>query len=333
MLTSPHSQLIPPYSRAAKDGRISRISGQMQIEAIHMRIAVTGANGYVGTALCQHLLGKGADVIALTRNPHVSLPFSNPQLIERSVDYQNSHNLSQALTGADVVIHLIAKTHTQDCLSALEEYRAVNVGISRQVATAARQASVKRLVFLSSIKVNGESTTTQPFRHTDLPAPITAYGISKQEAEQMLSKECGDATELVILRPPLIYSVDAKGNIASLKRAIQKHWPLPLGRIHNKRSLIDLELLCEYLYQSCIIPEASGQTLLVSNSSPTSTAQLVQRIGKEIGIKPWLLPIPPAALRLVGTLTGKQEAIHKLCGNLEVDPSAAQQLLKPNRDC
>lgn len=305
-----------------------------------MRIAVTGANGYVGTALCQHLLGKDVEVIALSRSTHETLPPSDQRpdqrltrLIKRSVDYHNSHNLTQALTGADVVIHLIAKTHTQDCLSALEEYRAVNVGISRQVATAARQASVKRLVFLSSIKVNGESTTTQPFRHTDLPAPTTAYGISKQEAEQMLSKECGDATELVILRPPLIYSVEAKGNIASLKRAIQKHWPLPLGRIHNKRSLIDLELLCEYLYQSCIIPEASGQTLLVSNSAPTSTAQLVQRIGKEIGIKPWLLPIPPAALRLVGTLTGKQEAIHKLCGNLEVDPSAAQQLLKPNRDC
>lgn len=186
-------------------------------------------------------------------------------------------------------------------------------------------------MFLSSIKVNGESTISQPFRGSDQPAPTTAYGISKLDAEQALADKCSDGTELVILRPPLIYSTNAKGNIASLKRAIEKRLPLPLGGIrNNKRSLIDLELLCEYLHQSCIAPDADGKTLLISNATPVSTAQLAERIGADIGITPRLLPVPPPALKLIGALTGKQDAVNKLCGNLEIDPAEAQQLLLSN---
>lgn len=297
-----------------------------------MRIAVTGANGYVGAALCQHLVGKGVEVIALTRRPTMAggpSSSSSDLLQEIQADYSDTRALSNALSGVDAVIHLVAKTHSRDNLAHLEEYRAVNVGISRQIATAAQQAGVKRLVFLSSIKVNGESTSAQPFRSSDQPAPTTAYGISKLEAERALLDLCDSAMELVILRPPLIYSADAKGNIASLKRAIRNRWPLPLGAIHNKRSLIDLELLCQYLYRSCVTPEAADKTLLVGNSSSVSTPQLVRRIGREIGIKPWLLPVPAAVLRLAAGLAGKQEAADKLCSNLELDPTEAQNLLHP----
>lgn len=304
-----------------------------------MRIAVTGANGYVGTALCQYLLQRGIEVTALLRakdgHAQDSHALSTPtaagrSLTHKTVDYRDLNSLTEALAGADAVIHLIAKTHTKDALSELVEYRAVNVDLSCTVATAAQRAGVKRLVFLSSIKVNGESTTEQPFRNTDLPAPTTAYGISKLEAEQALAHTCGSALELVRLRPPLIYSANAKGNIHTLKQAIQKKLPLPLGRIHNKRSLIDLDLLCEYLYKSCIIAEANGKTLLISNHAPISTTELVRRIGRDIHTKPWLLPIPAAGIKLLGRLLGKQEAIEKLCGNLVVDTTEAQQLLQPS---
>ncbi len=305
-----------------------------------MRIAVTGANGYVGTALCRHLLRQGIDVSALIRDsrdqqnpepvtPHSASKITHPRLHYFPVDYNAPETVVHALHGVDAVIHLIAKTHTKDTFAEMEAYRSVNLGISQTVAEAAIQAGNKRLVFLSSIKVNGEGTT-EPFKPSDQPAPTTAYGLSKLEAERALTDLCTGSIELVILRPPLVYSPDAKGNIHTLKKAIQKGIPLPLGSIHNQRDIIDLNLLCEYLYKSCTIPEADGQTLLVSNDSALSTTQLVRRIGTDIGKRPRLIPIPAVFLRTMGKLLGKTEQIDKLCGNLEVDASQAHQLLQPN---
>ncbi|GAB3098949.1 NAD-dependent epimerase/dehydratase family protein [Aestuariicella hydrocarbonica] len=299
-----------------------------------MRIAVTGANGYVGSALCQYLLDQGLKVTALIRQHRQS---TSPELVNNhlrleKVDYQAPSSLVRALTGADAVIHLIAKTHAKDALSEIDEYRATNLGISQVVAQAAAQAGVKRLVFLSSIKVNGEHTGPTPFRNSDQPAPTTAYGISKLEAEQALAQCCQNQLELVILRPPLIYSADAKGNISALKNAILRGWPLPLARIDNKRSIIDLNLLCDYLYKSCITAEANGKTLLISNHHPASTPELVQRIGTDIARQPLLLPVPTPLLKVASKLLGKQEQFTKLCGNLEIDPTETEHLLQPNTD-
>lgn len=307
-----------------------------------MRIAVTGANGYVGAALCQYLLDQGIDVTALVRQSSLPQPPSQYSHLQHShlqsshlqyvpVDYSEPQTLIDALDGADAVIHLIAKTHAKDVMSELDEYRAINVTISQAVAKAAIAAKVKRLVFLSSIKVNGESTCEAPFRHSDQPAPTTAYGISKLEAEKALSSLCTSHLELVILRPPLVYSSDAKGNISTLKKAIQQGLPLPLGNLHNKRDIVDLNLLCEYLYKSCITQEAAGKTFLISNGAALSTTQLVKRIGRDIDRKPRLLPIPDTLLKRVGKLLRKQEQIDKLCGNLELDDTPARSCLQPAR--
>lgn len=295
-----------------------------------MRIAVTGANGYVGTALCTHLLNQGVEVVALLREG-ATIPLDNehPRFQVAQVNYQSPESIAQSLCDIDAIIHLIAKTHAQDVMSELEEYRAINVGISQTLAQAAIEAKVKRLVFLSSIKVNGESTTHTPFQSSDRPDPTTAYGISKLEAEERLKRLCDDKLELVIIRPPLVYSPDAKGNISTLRKAITKGIPLPLGSLNNKRDVVDLQLLCEYLYKSCTTPKAPGNTLLVSNGNPLSTTQLVKRIAEDINQKPRLLPIPAAALNALGTLLGKKDQISKLCGNLEVDSSLARQILQP----
>ncbi|MBU3071682.1 NAD-dependent epimerase/dehydratase family protein [Aestuariicella sp. G3-2] len=296
-----------------------------------MRIAVTGANGYVGTALCKHLLNQGAEVIALIREgTATTLGKEHPRLQITPVNYQSPESLENALIDVDVIIHLIAKTHAQDVMSELEDYRAINVDISKALAQAAIKAKAKRLVFLSSIKVNGESTDSRPFQNTDQPAPTTAYGISKMEAEEALKTVCNGKVELVIIRPPLVYSPDAKGNISTLKKAITKGLPLPLGRLCNKRDIVDLPLLCEYLYKSCIIPDAAGKSLLVCNNEPLSTTQLIRRLGKDINQNPRLLPIPASLLKALGAALGKQEQIDKLCGNLQVNGEQARQLLKPH---
>lgn len=301
------------------------------MESNHVRIAVTGANGYVGTALCKHLLKQGAKVTALIREGTATpLDDEHPRFQTTPVNYQSPESLENALTDVDVIIHLIAKTHAQDVMSELEDYRAINVDISKALAQAAIKARVKRLVFLSSIKVNGESTDNKPFQSSDQPAPTTAYGISKMEAEEALKTVCNGKLELVIIRPPLVYSPDAKGNISTLKKAITKGLPLPLGRLHNKRDIIDLPLLCEYLYKSSITPDAAGKSLLVCNDEPLSTTQLIRRLGKDINQNPRLLPIPASLLKALGAALGKQEQIDKLCGNLQVNGEQARQLLKPH---
>jgi len=275
-----------------------------------MRIAVSGANGFVGEALCRHLRQRGIDVTPLVRQQEKGV----------QVDYNDHESMRRALENCDVLIHLIARTHHRsEPLNALEEYRATNVNLSVELAAAAAAAGVKRMVFLSSIKANGEATDTTPFSQQSSPAPTSAYGISKLEAERALSKSCeSSGIELVVARIPLVYAPHAKGNIALIGKALRWRIPLPFANTRNKRSLIDLAELCIALEDCATHKNAAGQTYLIANTNSPSTSALIRRIACDQGSPALLFPAPRWLLHLAAKLLGKTEEMQRLTGNLEV---------------
>jgi nucleoside-diphosphate-sugar epimerase len=197
------------------------------------------------------------------------------------------------------------------------------------LAQQAAEAGVKRFIFISSIKVNGESTRPgHPFTEADTPNPQDAYGVSKHEAEQGL-RQIAAATgmELVIIRPPLVYGPGVKANFANLMRAIQRRWPLPLGDIPNQRSLVALDNLVDFIITCITHPNAANQTFLVSDCQDLSTTELVRAMARAAGVPARLLPVPVWALELAGRLVGKGDAVQRLCGNLQIDSSKARHRL------
>jgi len=275
-----------------------------------MRIAVSGANGFVGQALCEHLRQQNIETKPLVRHSSTSTP----------IDYSCELSMRNALKGCDTLIHLIARTHQRgEDLDALEAYRATNVTLSKKLASAAAAAGVRRIVFLSSIKANGEKTGSSPFTHSSEAAPSSAYGISKLEAEHALAQQCkADGIELVIVRIPLVYAPHAKGNIALLYRALRWRIPLPFANINNKRSLIDLPRLCSTLEQCATQASAAGQTYLIANQHSPSTPALIKRIARDHNIPAILFPAPRWVLLAAGKLVGKTEEMERLTGNLEI---------------
>lgn len=283
-------------------------------------IAVTGASGFVGNALCHMLQRRNIGYRALQRK-NTEKPACS------AVNYDSKNSIKSALQGCHTLVHLIAKTHSRNNSENLTDYRKVNVDLGKEIALAAGETDIKRIVFLSSIKVNGEETQATPFDHNSKPSPTTAYGISKLEAELMLQEVCDrNRMELVIIRAPLIFSPLAKGNIASLRWAIEHLLPLPLGSINNQRSIIDLHQICELIYACCNAPQVSGKTLLPS-SETLSTPDLVRKIGTSINRQPLLIPFPVTALKLLARTSGRQHALDKLCGNLVIDSSEAKRIL------
>jgi nucleoside-diphosphate-sugar epimerase len=234
------------------------------------------------------------------------------------------------LAGIDCVIHLAARTHVmaESAADPLAAYRALNVAATARIAEAAAQAGVRRFVFLSSIKVNGEATHGRPFTADDAPHPQDAYGITKREAEDAL-REIAHRTglEVVVLRPPLIYGPGVKGNLLALTRAIDRGVPLPIASIENRRSLVGLDNLVSAIVLAATHPAAAGRTFLVSDGEDLSTPQLVRIIAAGLGRPARLLPCPIALLRLAGRVTGRGAAIDRLTGSLEVDAAALTQAL------
>jgi nucleoside-diphosphate-sugar epimerase len=211
----------------------------------------------------------------------------------------------------------------------LTAFRAVNVDGTLNLVRQAATAGVKRFVFISSVKVNGE--LTQPgraFTETDAAAPQDAYGQSKHEAEQGLRQLAADTgMEVVIIRPPLVYGPGVKANFAALMRAVQRGWPLPLGAVHNQRSLVALDNLVDFIVTCITHPQAANQTFLVSDGEDLSTTELVRGMAQAVGVPARLLPVPVWALQAGATLLGKGDAVQRLCGNLQVDISKARNLL------
>lgn len=287
------------------------------------KVLVTGATGFVGQALCDHLTGIGHEVIPAVRRTR-GLP---GEVVIGDIDV--STDWRAALMGCDAVVHLAARVHVLDdtAQNPLTLYRETNTEATLNLARQAAQASVKRLVFISSIKVNGERRDVA-YRETDIPMPEDAYAISKWEAEQglqQIAQETG--LEVVILRPPLVYGPGVKANFLRLIRTIERGWPLPLGAIHNQRSFLYLGNFVDAIRLCIEHPDAAGQTFLLDDGQPVSTPELIHAVARAMGRPARLLAVPVGILERVGMLLGKRAAVTRLTGSLFVDSSAIRTRL------
>jgi nucleoside-diphosphate-sugar epimerase len=292
--------------------------------------AVTGATGFLGEALLKRCVGLDQiRLLGISRR-------ASDHPIEQ-VRYVSMGDLSAivgwapALEGVEAIVHTAARVHVMSdkTLDPLAEFRRVNVQGTLNLARIAAKAGVKRFVFISSIKVNGEATMLgQPFTADDVPAPHDPYGVSKMEAEQGL-REISALTgmELVVVRPPLIYGYGVKANFAALMRVVQCGWPLPLGAVHNQRSLVALDNLVDFIITCVTHPKAANQTFLVSDGQDLSTAELVRGIAQAAVVPARLLSVPVWALQAGASLIGKRDSMQRLCGNLQVDITKARTLL------
>lgn len=293
-----------------------------------MNILVTGASGFVGRAVCNEANLRNLLVVGATR--YKTTLSANVRTIEVG-EINERTNWQYALTDCNAVVHLAARVHVMQDTSydPLAEFRQVNVEGTVNLAKQAIKAGVKRFIFVSSIKVNGENTATAlSFTDADVPNPEDAYGISKYEAEMALlaiSEETG--LEVVIIRPPLIYGQGVKANFKSLIKLAQLNIPLPFGNITNKRSLIYIENLIDFIVLCINHPFAANQTFLVSDDDDVSTTQLIKYIKEASGKRPLLIPVPQNWLRFVFKLIGKSSLSDRLLGNLQVDITKAKTLL------
>jgi len=287
-----------------------------------MKLLITGANGFVGKALCADAIKRGFDVRGATRSVG-ELPVGVESCAVGEID--GNTDWTDALSGVEVVIHLAARVHVMKdhATDPLAEFLKVNLYGTENIAQQAARAGVKRLVYVSSIKVNGEETfDKKKFTEADAALPQDAYGISKWEAEQALH-HVAQATglELVILRPPLVYGAGVKGNFAQMLKVIAKGVPLPLASINNLRSLIYVENLVDALIVCATHPAATGQTYLLSDGEDVATPDLLKQLGLAMGHCARVIPCPSVLLKLAGRLIGKSDQIERLIGSLQINSS------------
>ena len=281
-------------------------------------ILVTGANGFVGRGLCAELAARGRPFRTAVRD----LPEPDPQAFGVG-DIHADTDWEAALAGAEAVIHCAARVHVMQDSAAdpLTAFRAVNVEGTQRLAEVAATVGVRRLVFLSSIKVNGESTAPgAPFRASDSPRPSDAYAVSKWEAEQALHAVASrTGLEVVLVRPPLVYGPGVRANFERLMRLVARGAPIPLGKVDNRRSMVGLDNLVDLLIRCVDHPAAAGQTFLVSDGRDLSTPEWIRMLAAVIGRPARLLPVPPALLRLGGRLTGRGAEVERLIDSLQLD--------------
>lgn len=286
-----------------------------------LRILVTGANGFVGRWLCAGLSKRGYIVRAVVRAVDKAELAKYEQV--RVDDISSDTDWKDALTGVDVVIHLAARVHVMQEKNSdpLSEFRNINVRGTENLARYAVAAGVKRVVYVSSIKVNGEETSDgRKYVEADVPSPIDSYGVSKWEAEQALYRvSAGTQMEVVIVRPPLVYGPGVKGNFAQLLRVLSMGIPLPLSSVRNKRSLIYVENLVDALSTCATHPAAAGQTYLVSDGEDISSPELLLQLGAVIGSATRLFHCSPRFLEWAGAMTGQSSQVQRLLGSLQVD--------------
>jgi len=294
-----------------------------------LTILLTGTSGFIGAALLQRLRGDGCDVVTIVRNPGNGLPRSVPMVCIPG--FSGSTDFAAACVGITTVVHLAARVHVMHEIETdpLTAFRIVNVDGTLNFARQAAAFGVRRFVFISSVKVNGESTLPgRACTEADTSNPQDAYGQSKFEAEQGLRQVSTDTgMEVVIIRPPLVYGPGVKANFAALMRVVRRGWPLPLGAVNNQRSLVALDNLVDFIVTCITHPQAANQTFLVSDGQDLSTADLVRGMARAAGMSARLLPVPVWALQICASLLGKRDAIQRLCGNLQIDISKAQSLL------
>lgn len=306
-----------------------------------MKVLVTGASGLVGRAVLRQLHAMSSvQAVGSVRRAEA---FNGGEASVVTVgDLSEQTDWSAALAGVEIVIHTAARVHVMNDveLDPLAIYRRVNVQGTLDLAGQAAAAGVRRFVFVSSVKVNGEATSVshpgplpmgakEQFHADDVPAPQDPYGISKMEAEQGLRDIAAQTgMQVVIIRPPLVYGPGVKANFRVMMRWLALGVPLPLGAVtHNRRSLVALDNLVDLIVTCITHPAAANQTFLVSDGEDLSTADLLRRMGLALGKRARLISVPPAVLKLGAAMVGKPELAQRLCGSLQVDISKTRQVL------
>lgn len=293
-----------------------------------MRVLVSGATGFVGHSLTRHLWARAVPMVAACRARVAEIV---PWPVVAVGDIGPGTDWQAALTDVEQVVHLAARVHVMRDVAAdpLMEFRRVNVDGTLELARQAARAGVRRFVFVSSVKVNGEASTPgRPCRVDDPPAPADAYALSKYEAELGLRRLAAQTgMELVVVRPPLVYGSGAKGNFHRLAQLARWAVPLPLGAVDNRRSLIGIDNLVDFLLLCLTHPAAANGTFLVSDGQDVSTAHLYRRLAAAYGKKVRLPAVSPRFLRTVASLLGHRAAWQRLCGSLQVDTGPARERL------
>jgi len=294
-----------------------------------VHIFVTGASGFVGSRLVHVLSARtGVRVTVAVRDPNFSCSGAD-QVVQ--FDNLSAADFSTVLTGVDAVVHCAARVHVMNDSEAdpLEAFRRINVQGTLALAHQAARAGVRRFVFLSSIKVNGESTASgAPYTADQPAAPSDPYGISKMEAEQgLLELAATTGMEVVIIRPVLVYGPGVKANFLSMMRWLHKGVPLPFGAIHNARSLVALDNLVDLSITCISHPAAANQIFMVSDGEDLSTTVLLRKMASALGKPAHLLPVPASLLSTVAIILGKRSLSQRLCGSLQVDIGKTRALL------
>jgi UDP-glucose 4-epimerase len=297
-----------------------------------MRILVTGSNGFVGRSVCQLLSTCGYEVVAQQRAPEKYANSQDARWYSVQIELSKSDALHTALSGCGAIIHTAARVHMvhDSDPSPLNAYRCTNTDLTLRLAHMAAQCGVKRFVFLSTIKVNGESTQPgQAFTAEDtVTTPLDPYALSKQEAEvglRQIAEQTG--LEVVIVRPPLVYGPGVKANFLRMMQWVDRGVPLPLGAIYNQRSLVSTDNLASFLERCTIHPAAANQTFLVSDGADVSTSDLLRAIGDALGRPARLLPVPQQWLENCLHWVSLHDVARRLCADLTVDIEKNQQLL------
>lgn len=293
-------------------------------------VLITGATGFIGSALCLHMKERGWLVKAAVHQRPA--PFAFPGGVQRiafALDEDGPRNGAD-LSGADAIIHLAGRAHVMKdrAVDPLEAFRRVNVLGTQRLARFAALVGIKRFVFVSSIGVNGFSTSGKPFFEDDPSKPHDLYAVSKAEAEEalrLIARETG--MQVVIVRPPLVYGPGAPGNFSRLLRLIKAGLPLPLGAVKNLRSFIFLGNLVDALRLCVEHPQAAGETFLVSDGQDVSTPDLVRMIASALGRKAALLSWPPSFLIALSRMAGKSRELEKLTGTLLIDSGKIRRML------
>lgn len=291
-------------------------------------IALTGASGFLGSALISKLGAIGGKGCVFTRK-QINLPAEFRSFIIPSIDKDT--NYREGLHQVECVIHCAARVHVMNDESSdpLADFREVNTLGTLNLARQAAESGVKRFIFVSSIKVSGEGTQLDhPYKSLDKPNPVDPYGISKYEAEEGLKELAQEAgMEVVIIRPTLVYGPGVKANFLNMMKWLNKGVPLPLGAIHNKRSLVALDNLVDLIVTCIDHPKAGNETFLVSDDRDVSTTELLKLLGNALDKQPLLLPVPMSSINFFARLVGKSDFSHRLCGSLQVDISHTKETL------
>lgn len=292
-----------------------------------MKLLVTGASGFIGRALCARFAEDGdVELVATVRAAGDSAPTAGSV---RAKELIPETRWEDVLDSVDVVVHAAARVHVLREPESLAWYRRVNVDGTLNLARQAAGCGVKRFVFLSSVKVNGDNTQPgRAFRAEDPPGPTDAYAVSKHEGEIGLARVAEEqGMEVVTIRPPLVYGPGAKANFLTLMRWVYKGYPMPFARVDNRRSLIAVHNLVDLVRVCCVHPLAANETFMAADGEDVSTAELITRLGVALDRPARLVPVPPKLLLALAAAAGKRQQAGKLLNSLEIDARRTRKRL------